>query len=419
MSYKERVTEAIEELTKICSLLCELSARVSELQPQSGAAGSSFFDPISNLLPNAPGKPGSLFDKQRKKFILTDKKGLSEAWTKKELKEMPYLKDLHYRFIDGIHQYRYRRNGYDKHFSSKYKEVAKQKAYDFIRELNKKLATERKPAAENSLDYIAYAWLDLKKAHVVYSTYRIYEGIYKNHISPVFGKKTVKSILPMHLQPFFNELFKKQERTVEDAKIVLNGIFKYAVANRMCTSNPMQGVIIEKHFRTPGSALTDEQIARFKTVMQKSGKYGLAGLIILYSGVRGAELSSIRFDWAAGTMDINNAKLKKSQKRNPKNLIRTVPIFPKLYTLKDQIQSTDEWRIKSPTLSCHFRQFWGESTVKDLRHTFISKLRESGIENELVNIWTGHAPGKNLTANTYTHFSMEFQKKQAKKIKDY
>ena len=41
------------------------------------------------------------------------------------------------------------------------------------------------------------------------------------------------------------------------------------------------------------------------------------------------------------------------------------------------------------------------------------------VDNELVNLWMGHSAGKNLTANTYTHFSMEFQKKQAKKISNY
>ncbi len=352
------------------------------------------------------------------KVVYNVKKGGISDFTKKEIKEMPYLKDLHYRFIDGLHQYRYRRNGYDKHFTSKRKEIAKKKAYDFIRQLNKMIAADN-TSRTDTLDFIAYAWLDLKKMHTAKKTYEVYCGIYRNHIAPVFGTKPVKSILPMHLQPFFNDLFSRQEKTCEDAKIVLNGIFKYAVANRLCASNPMAGVIVEKHFRKTGVALTDEQIKRFKDAMGRSGKFGLAGLIILYSGVRGAELSSIRFDWGKGLMDIKNAKLKKSQKRNPLNLIRTVPIFPALYGLRSQIEESDEWRIKDSTLTCKFRNYWTENTVKDLRHTFTSKARESGVENELVNIWTGHAPGTNQTANTYTHFSIDYQIEQAQKIKPY
>ena len=124
------------------------------------------------------------------------------------------------------------------------------------------------------------------------------------------------------------------------------------------------------------------------------------------------------FNWDNETFTVKNAKLKKSQKIKPENELRTVPIFEGLKQLKDRIQ-TEEWKIEAKTLSNNFTKFWKENTVKDLRHTFTTKARESGIENELVNIWTGHLPGSNQTANTYTHFSLEYQKKEAKKLEEY
>ena len=124
------------------------------------------------------------------------------------------------------------------------------------------------------------------------------------------------------------------------------------------------------------------------------------------------------FDWDAGTFTVKNAKLKKSQKARPENLYRTVPIFPALWNLKDRIIS-EEWRIVSSTLTQKFPRHFSECTVKDLRHTFTTRARESGIENELVSLWTGHLPGKNVTANIYTHFSMEYQKREAKRLKPY
>lgn len=360
--------------------------------------------------------------RQRIKIVFDNETGqISAEWTAKEIREMPSLKDVHYRFTAGVHQYRYRRNGYNVQFSSKIKDVAKQKAFEFIKSLKKTLSVNNAATTSRALklDTVAEAWLELKKNHSAKDTYRVYAGVYKNHIKPVFGERNVKNILPMDLQPFFNELFEKSGKTSEDAKIVLNGIFNYAVANRLCPSNPMTAVVVEKHFRKTGVALNEEQLARFKAKMNTSGKIGLAGLIILYSGVRGAELSSIQFHWDTGTMDVTNAKLKKSQRKNPLNLIRTIPIFPNLYLLRERIEASDEWRIKPSTLSCKFCEFWNETTVKDLRHTFTSKAREFGVENELVNLWTGHSAGNNQTANTYTHFSMDFQKREAKKIKEY
>lgn len=342
-----------------------------------------------------------------------------KVWTEKEIKEMPYLKDIKYRKTqNGIHQFRYRRDGYNVSFNSKNFEEAKKKAYDFVKGLKRILQNSADVAYGKTLDSVATAWLELKKTHSDEKTSYSYENIYNNHIKPVFGKRSIKSILPMDLQPFFDKLFSEKGRTCESAKVMLNQVFKYAIANRLCPSNPLDGVIVEKHFRTPGKALTDEQIKRFKQKMQNEGKYGLAGLIILYTGIRGAELSSLTFDWEQKTFTVNNAKLKKSQKLNPGNLQRTVPIFPSLWKLKERIE-TEDYKISATRLTNKFKLHWTESTVKDLRHTFSSKARESGIDNELVNVWMGHAPGKNLTANTYTHFSLEFQIEQAKKMIDY
>ena len=146
--------------------------------------------------------------------------------------------------------------------------------------------------------------------------------------------------------------------------------------------------------------------------------FGLASLIILYTGIRGAELESLSFDWTAGTFKVKNAKLKKSQKLNTQNIYRTVPIFPALWGLRTRIEN-EKWIIGPRELSGNFHRYWTEHTIKDLRHTFTTKAREARIDNELVNLWTGHLPGSNVTANVYTHFSMDFQKEEAKKMPIY
>ena len=340
------------------------------------------------------------------------------CFTQKELIEMPNLKDLKYRYHSGVHEFRYRKNGYNEHFSSKHYDIAKEKARNFIYGLKKIIRSDAEGKKHQTLDSVFCSWMQVKRAHTEKKSWLGYEGVYFNHISPKFGKRAIKNILPMELQPFFDELHEKYGRTCENARTVLNAVFKYAMANRLCSSNPMPGVIIERHVRTPGKALTDEQIKRFNKEMAKRGKLGLAYLIILYSGVRGAELDSITFDWENGTFTVANAKLKKSQKANPGNLHRTLPIFPGLWKLKDRIES-EPWRVSPTHITTRFSEYWTENTAKDLRHTFSTKAREAGVDNELVNLWMGHSAGKNLTANTYTHFSMEFQKKQAKKISNY
>lgn len=402
---REQFDEAVAALSKVASFIVELKYRYFEIADGT-SAGFDFEEVRRRALKE---------DLQRNIKVQNRK-----VWTLEELKKMPYLKDLKYRVtVDGIHQFRYRRDGLNMSFNSKDFEVAKKKAYDFILGL-KQVITDSAPKVSRGvlLDDVYFSWLEIKKIQTNETTWRGYDSVYQNHIRPAFGYRKVKSILPIHLQPFFTSLFKKLEKTCENAKIILSGVFDYAVANRFIPSNPMQGVFVPKHYRKTGTALEGADLERFKATMKNDpSPFGLAGLIILYSGIRGCELKSLEFDWENGTFTVANGKLKQSQKTNPGNLHRTVPIFPALWELKERIQS-EPWKINEVTLSNGFSSRAGIN-VKALRHTFITRAREAGIENELVSQWTGHSTGNNVTANTYTHFSMEYQRNEAKKLKPY
>lgn len=420
----ERIDRLLGYLAEISAFLSEVKFRTAESRSDTAVseAVERYLDGFSNSLnSNSKNLPTqNLPAPTCRKDALQSNKQKPKVWTAKELKEMPYLKDLKYRKLkSGVHQFRYRRDGFNVSFNSMNFETAKAKARRFIVDLKRKLGYEIKPKHIDTLDYVAKLWFENKKHHVDISTWRGYMNVYLNHVQPAFGNRKIANILPMDLQPYFNDLSARLGKTCENAKIILKGTFDFAVANRMCPTNPMLGVIIEKHVSVPGKALNDEELVAFKQAMARTKTpFGLAGLIILYTGIRGAELHSLTFDWDAGTFTVKNAKLKKSQKVNPNNIYRTVPIFPALWGLKERIQ-TETWIIKPRELSGNFHRYWKGSSIKDLRHTFTTKAREAHIDNELVNLWTGHLPGKNVTANIYTHFSMDFQKEQAKKVPIY
>lgn len=413
----DKIDYYLKQLSEFGVFLMQIKQYLSEIEVpnHNNKAVKNILDGF--FIPTGP-TPGVFEDLQLNSVKAV--KGVFDIFTKKEIDKMPKLKDLSYRYRpDGIHEFRYRRNGMYKAFCSVKLEVAKRKALDFCAELNAIIGRQSDSLRNKTVDFVAEAWFSIKKMHWNPETFKGYYNAYKRHIAPTFGKRLIKHLLPIDLQPYFTNLYEYSGKICENVKILLNGIFDYAVANRICPSNPMKGVIVEKHFRTPGSALSNEQIVRFIEHMKRdTSPFGLAGLIILYSGIRGAELQSLTFDWDKGTFTVKNAKLKKGQKVNPNNLYRTVPIFPGLYKLKERIE-TEPWRLHPNNISGHFTDHWPENPAKDLRHTFISKAREAGIENELVNLWTGHLPGKNVTANVYTHFSLDYQLKEAKKLTNY
>ena len=412
--FDEEIKKAVQDLFTVSALLTKIKHKLADYE-KSGIIGIPTQEYLDLILKKERRSVRNVVLKRN-----SEKNAKRQLFTLQEVNELPYLKDLKYRVTqDGIHQFRYRRDGFNVSFNSKNYEVAKKKAYDFIKSIRSKIRSEADLIKGKTLDDVFDMWFDIKKAHLDEKTAEVYASAYRCHIKAVLGRRTIKSILPLDLQPFFDRLFEVSSRKTEDVKTILNGCFNFAIANRMIPSNPMLGVILEKHIRKKGKALNDEELARFKSAMlADDSRFGLAGLIILYTGIRGAELESLSFDWEGGTFTVANAKLKRSQKVKEDNLFRTVPIFPALWGLKERIES-EEWKICAGTLTGKFKDHFIGCTVKDLRHTFISRAREAGNENELVNLWTGHLPGKNMAANIYTHYSFAFQKKEAEKLKPY
>lgn len=342
-------------------------------------------------------------------------------FTKKEIKEMPRLKDFSIRQKEnGVYEIRFRKYGYNESFSSKYFSVAKQKAFTWLSEFERQIKpnvhftvlsekdSERFSVSKNTLfkpfadDYV----YNIKKKRIKETTFRSYRVNYENYISPVYGKFKLNEIKPSFIQKHLDKISERTPRACEDVKMLLNNIFDYAVNNGIIERNPVKAVYIQKHERKNGTALSPEQERKFVSDI-KGSKYEKYYLKMLYSGVRPTEVLTIQEDFTNNTLTVKNSKLKSYQK----NLYRTMPIFPKYKTIQN-------YKLKKANLEqlrIEFKKYCPNHTLKDLRHTFTTRARECGIDNEVVAVWTGHGLG-NITSSVYTHFSMEFQQEQAKKL---
>ena len=342
-------------------------------------------------------------------------------FSKKEIKEMPRLKDFKIRIKDNrYYEIRFRRYGYNVSFSSTNFEVAKRKAFEWLNtfegeiKANVNFAVVKK-GEENTFyenknvmfTSFAHNYLyNVKKPMVVQYTFDNIINIYKNHVAKIYDKYPVSKIKPDMIQKHLNVLSKEKGRTCETVRSILNGVFEYAVASGIIDRNPMKAVFIKKHERTTGTALSKDEERNFVESI-KGTKHEAIFLKMLYSGVRPCEINDIKEDVENNTITIKNGKLKSYQK----NLFRIIPIFP----LYKQVAECDCGKLNPRKLSYEFREYCPNHQLKDLRHTFTTRARECGIDNELVAVWTGHSLG-NITSSVYTHFSIEFQQEQAKKL---
>ena len=339
-------------------------------------------------------------------------------FTKKEISKMPRLKDVSIRQKEnGVYEIRFRRYGYNESFSSKDFSVAKQKAFMWLSEFEdeikakKQFSVEIKESKSNYDNVIFGSFADnymktVKKKMVQPNTYASIYNIFKLHILSKYRTLPLKKINAMLLQKHLTELHERIPRVAESVKTLLNNIFDYALNNGLIDRNPVKAVYIPKHIRATGKALTMEEEKEFIRKI-KGSRFETIYLKLLYSGCRPCELSGIQENLKDNTLTIKNGKLKNYQKI----LYRTIPIFPKY----KPYATGKEIKVNTQTLSEEFRNFCPNHTLKDLRHTFTTRARECEIDNELVAVWTGHSLG-NITASVYTHFSIEFQQKQAQKL---
>jgi len=370
----------------------------------------------------------ALLEQLKRNPLISGKKGIKSGikgnskFTKKEIEDMPRLKDFKIRVKNNkYYEIRFRRYGYDMSFSSKDFETAKRKAFAWLATFESQIqanynftvlskAESEKFSANKYVTFKMFAdeyIYKIKKNRVKESTFRTYKVNYENYILPVYGNMRLNDIKPYFIQSHLDKVNKKTPRACEDVKLLLNNIFDYAVNNGLIERNPIKAVYIPKHERKNGQAFTPEQEKAFVTQI-KGSKYENYFLKMLYSGVRPSEVLNITEDIEHNTLTIKNSKLKSYQKEK----YRTVPIFPKYLTTLDK---PIKHKANLEQLRIEFKNYCPNHTLKDLRHTFTTRARECGIDNELVAVWTGHSLG-NITASVYTHFSMEHQQKQAKKL---
>ena len=148
----------------------------------------------------------------------------------------------------------------------------------------------------------------------------------------------------------------------------------------------------------------------FKNVIENT-KYKIPFYILLYTGARGSEYHSIEFNFNNNTIKIKNSKLKQHQKEK----FRIIPILKPLLPYKNEFLTNNSKNVTLNDLEYRFKLFNGQGRLNWLRHTFQTYVMMQA-PNELVNLWSGHTLGKDMTSKVYLHYPIEYQQKIASNI---
>lgn len=134
-----------------------------------------------------------------------------------------------------LFEIRYRRNGYYVHVTASTLEKAKQKfILETLPENIDRHKREKKSAARNSFLSVANEWLNFKKADLNPVTLKNYQSYCKRFLFPVLGDLPTANIKTIDISKIMTGV---KGRVYEDLRIVLNSVFKYALAGGVIIHN--------------------------------------------------------------------------------------------------------------------------------------------------------------------------------------
>ena len=343
-------------------------------------------------------------------------------FSEKEIQKMPkqfqkYFKTgkikANIRQRNGIYEIRCQINKQNLSASSKRLYEAKEK---FIKKL-KELQITPLPnyASEKFLlkDYMLQ-WLEAtKKPYVKDTTYRFYMQAFNANIVPSFGDRDIKDIKQIELQSFINS-FEDRKRTATNVSQLLSAIFDYAVADGIIPRSPMAKVRIPTYEQKHGTPLTRAEEKIFVDNLKSNNEdlYLQAYVFILYTGLRRSELSFVKINDTWITVTNGKQRKGKSEKQ------RRIPISPMLKKVLPLIDVNGITALKTEPLTRHFKLMSANHHLHDLRHTFITRCQECGIQREIVSLWAGHAADSSITSTVYTHLE-HYEENQLREIKKF
>ena len=244
-------------------------------------------------------------------------------------------------------------------------------------------------------------WLEtVKKPYVKENTYkRLYVQASNAYILPKFGDRDIRTIKSLELQEFIN-VFTETERfrTAQKVHQILSSFFEYAVNDEIINRSPMAKIKVAYYEQKHGVPVTrDEEAAFIRELKNSPTVYAQAYAFIIYTGLRRSELASAVVDDKWVTVTTAKQRKGKSEK------IRRIPISPMLKNVMPLIDVAQIVKVMPGVLTKHVKDFFPNHHLRDLRHTFITRCQECGIQREIVSLWAGHAADSSITSTVYTH----------------
>lgn len=140
-------------------------------------------------------------------------------------------------------------------------------------------------------------WLPTYRNRVQETTYQRTEDIFRLHILPVFGEKSISKITPVQCQNAINK-WAETYTNIKQLKSYTSQIFEHAIFSELLQRNPMLNVKLPKREKKESDNFFSlDELKFFMEVLHKEEplKHILIFQLLITTGVRKGELSALRW----------------------------------------------------------------------------------------------------------------------------
>lgn len=336
-------------------------------------------------------------------------------------------------------------DGTYKDVRGKTKEETRQKVHDLIETQKQGLVLDNKTTVAE----LAKEWYENRRSKWSYSRRSDYTNAINNHICPVIGSMKLKEVKPEHCQRILSDMAGMSNSAQSKVVTTLKQIFSCAEENGLILRSPCAKLKAGGERAKEKVPLTPEQCQALEEATKGTKAY-LFVMLGLYAGLRREEICGLRWcdidlDAAPPRLTVNNAvRFEGNQGVFPAPLKtaaahRTIPLPPQLtaalmdakrtarsvfvvpaangsHATKQTVRSImaiiERRRIKPKQTKAPDSKKPGPQPLEGtlnfhvtphlLRHTYITRLCQSGMDVKKIQFLAGHS-NVGITLNIYAH----------------
>lgn len=275
-------------------------------------------------------------------------------------------------------------------------------------------------------------WITSYKLNKAPSTIKDYEKTFKNLTD--IENKEIKKISHIELC----EIIEKTNGDRQKQKVydLLRQLFEKAKQNELIKTNHMLNINKPSYEAEEKTALDKQQEMLFLRTASDLYKDDLIldyFKVCLYAGTRPGEALALKPDKInlnENIIEINESLSRDNPNKTTKNKysIRKVPIFDNLKNTMQILSKLKEneyiFNFNYDYVRSCFNKIRELTKIKNisiysLRHTFITRCKEAGIPEFVIQSFVGHKKGSKVTSATYTHLNKDTLIYNINKLNDF